>query len=557
MQTSTLGRAPVFAATLLALLTTHRTSCDGPRREGARTQSVVTHCDLLPTSAIASVATETGPETVEDPKCDASISPVGPPVPVDPGWPIPGGGVLKYVDRFQGACEQKIGHNEEGTGQWKKSTVCPDGATRYPDGGGVWRCKRPGKTETKVETFNPREKCLKDLQIKIEWVTNVFEGRNRVTKPDPDGTPDEDTDVLRVEGTYVGLAESVRGGGPSDVRIASEMVNASNTCNPPNCLLLEVTTKKDTPLGKEFFELTSAGGFNTASWTFAVENFIPPDPGRPDNVNGNSNTPTPTRQPPRDPNTVSGIDCDCRAAAGDYVEPADLVKSADGVGVRRDAVTGGYYALQLTGRCTNVRHNTNGLRAAWGFSPHGEYFVVSEVTTNTFGDSLHVTVYDLSTCVSFTPLSTSVVLPPADGWDAAHWGFSPDAQDRALVVATKPSQHEVRVWLVNLRERRTRVVESINQNDQRALVKDANWWFSPCGDLLAVRQTVGTEELSFRWWRVSNADFFAPGSVSLAGNVRDAWPATTTQGQVLRKRLDNGTTAEELIKSEAASRECR
>ncbi|MDQ3919571.1 MAG: hypothetical protein M3348_13960 [Acidobacteriota bacterium] len=560
-------KAHAFAAALLSLLVLQKSGCDG----GPHSRRVPTHCDPLP-AELTTPAVVNGPDTVEEVKCNSNFSGV-PPAPVDSGFGVnikqgfvTVSAVLAYVDGTRKQCEAKI--DGRGTGVGKEETVCLPGATRFEDQDGVWKCRRPGAPDVRTMTTRPREQCLRDIRIEIRSVVNILEGDDTVLKPRPEDPNSVNSDLLRVQGPFVGLAESVSGSGDVSITIPeSQSPPVGDPCTPPNCLLLKVTTGKQTPEQREPFTLTSPGGFNTATSSFRVTMRPAPEEGRavPGSqggtgsgghlITGGISTPTLTPTPTPVPTPVvtrrgySGIDCGC-PSSGDYVDPRPLAESAAGVTVTDRTKPDGTHSLLVEKPGCIFSYDTHSAEATWGFSPHGKFFVTAENTQNLYGNNLRVWVYNLSTCQPFSPYDSSVSLPPGQGWDANGWGFGPDAEDRSMILAVKKDQLTSELWLVNLWTTQPHLMEVFYGGD-------ATWKFSPCGDLLAVKKTVAPNQLTFRWWSVFTFDWFAESGVSLSGNVRDAWPAVTSQGQVLRKAMADGTTADETVGPNAAPTQCR
>lgn len=564
MFTLTHHRTHALAAALLSLAAMQQSNCDA-----TSSRTVPNHCDPLP-AEVTTLETVSRPDAVEDALCNANFI-EGPPAPVGSGFGVKINqgfvrvdAALEYVDGTRKQCEAKI--DGRGTGVGKKDTVCALGANRFEDQDGVWKCKRPVPPDVRQVTSRPREQCLRDIKINIRTVDNVNFGGAAVYRPRPEDNFDVSFDLLRVEGAFVGLAESVSS---DDDRVAVNFPNPQRTppgdpCLPPNCLLLEVTTGKQSPVGQRSFTLTSPGGFNTASAVFRVGMLRSRGRSTTGDTGDTVGTGTDggdTGRPPRTivgggtidsgesvtPAPVSGVECGCQAT-GDYVEPAALAPSAAGVTLTADTRGNGTHALLLQTPTCVFSHVTNSANAAWGFSPHGKYFVVGENRQNIFGNNLRILVYNLSTCHPFVPYDSTVYAAPVNGWDAAGWGFGPDAEDRSMVIAAQKDTRTVDLRLVNMPRAEVRSLEILSG--------DAVWRFSPCGDLLAVKKVAAQNWLSFRWWRVSDFGFFAERSVSLSGNVREAEAVATPQNQVLRSLRADGTSADETVGQNTAAQAC-
>lgn len=115
--------------------------------------------------------------------------------------------------------------------------------------------------------------------------------------------------------------------------------------------------------------------------------------------------------------------------------------------------------------------------AAFGFSPHGYYFVHASLQA---GNNVHLTVVNVSNTRGDRAYDTifTALHGGGGGVSTAGWGFSPDCYDRTFLFARLlPGATSTELNLVNLP--RGRVVHSrVNP------LGNGHWEFSPCGDLL-------------------------------------------------------------------------
>jgi hypothetical protein len=231
---------------------------------------------------------------------------------------------------------------------------------------------------------------------------------------------------------------------------------------------------------------------------------------------------------------ANGVECGC-SKTGPFVDPDHGATAA--VAANGDS-PGGVYRVTATGNgpidLTVRRISDNSLRlsgvsvpasSAWGFSPDDHRFLYQY----TMGTVHYVVLWDLvamrgvwqtgtatsSSRVAFSPhgkyllyattaaphtdlLVVDAVTPyntrfqtsfnfvsppgtPGDTFGVAHWGWSPDDDDRSFVMAFVTGQSSVQLDLVNLAATSNRQVLSTTLTSISGF-----WQFSPCGDLLGI-----------------------------------------------------------------------
>ncbi|MFT4287812.1 fibronectin type III domain-containing protein [Nocardioides sp.] len=149
---------------------------------------------------------------------------------------------------------------------------------------------------------------------------------------------------------------------------------------------------------------------------------------------------------------------------------------------------GTYRVYDLTGQQpTSPVHSetlsTGSARLGW--SPHGEFFVVSAMSAAQVVD---LRVYDALTDAQLlqTTVSLTVTDPDEGDFQGAGWGFSPDDDEFVYAAATGAQAVELRV--VDLDAGAQRYVA--------ALGGSAYWQFSPRGDLLGIVDQTGASSES-------------------------------------------------------------
>lgn len=141
----------------------------------ANAAHAMTRCDAFPNLPV--IAPTTVPASTYAAQCNAAG------VPVRSGTPVPGG-VLQFVDQWQGVCELAVAGR--GTGQFRAETICPRGATKVSQGG-VWMCSEPEKTVmAPVPGSSQRNACLQALRVRIDSIRPAIAAS---AGPNPPGAP--------------------------------------------------------------------------------------------------------------------------------------------------------------------------------------------------------------------------------------------------------------------------------------------------------------------------------------------------------------------------------
>ena len=89
------------------------------------------------------------------------------------------------------------------------------------------------------------------------------------------------------------------------------------------------------------------------------------------------------------------------------------------------------------------------------------------------------------------------------------WGFSPDAQDRALAYAVDTGPNSVSWYLVNLAAGQVMQTQSISN------VSGAAWRFAPCGDVIGLVVQSGATQMQVTLYRTRNGEVLTSQTTTL------------------------------------------
>ncbi|MGQ0815768.1 MAG: COG1470 family protein [Gemmatimonadota bacterium] len=244
--------------------------------------------------------------------------------------------------------------------------------------------------------------------------------------------------------------------------------------------------------------------------------------------------------PPDAHAVVDDVDCGCTMAADEtleYVHVAEPVvdgQSPDGLFT---LATSGTTTIRFT-----LTHRDDAscvipvgeypAGAAYGFSPHSRYFVVS----NTRNSNLRLVFYRLACdddAVVPKIWEQSVFLVPADEWGVQFWGFSPDPEDRTFALIALSNETTSTARLINLKA--LFLDQPPTTFDFQAVQGTANpIRFSPCGDVAELKRGVNNN-LQFNFVRTWDFGSLPPAGVTLVNSDnRDADPRVTLANHLIR-----------------------